>query len=188
MKDNYLILVNQEQPLPQFFQPGQLILGRDNVYLEEQTHLKLMALLNEIDGQQSIRLVNGFRSIEEQQLLYDTSVKEFGMTYTKKYVAKPLCSEHHTGLAVDLTTSSANETHLISPEFDWQKNKLVQLFLTKMSDFGFIQRYPEGKEHLTGISYEPWHFRYVGRQHSKKMQALDLCLEEYVLQLGADVQ
>ena len=50
--------------------------------------------------------------------------------------------------------------------------------------YGFIQRYPEGKEHITGIDYEPWHYRYVGRTHAEKMKGLGLCLEEYVVYLA----
>ena len=88
---------------------------------------------------------------------------------TAQRVAKVGASEHHLGLAVDLDGSSAMEAWMA--EHCW--------------DYGFILRYPEGTTELTGIIYEPWHFRYVGTELAQELKALGLCMEAYMEMLTA---
>lgn len=85
-------------------------------------------------------------------------------------VAYPGTSEHELGLAVDL--NSVEETFEHTKQFQWLQ--------THAEEYGFILRYPKDKEDITGIIYEPWHYRYVGVEHAKKMNSLDMCLEEYI--------
>ena len=87
----------------------------------------------------------------------------------EKWVAKPGTSEHELGLAVD-----------INAEGQTDGNRLYQWLAEHSWKYGFILRYPAEKEEITGIDYEPWHFRYVGKQAAKEMYEQDLCLEEYV--------
>ena len=95
---------------------------------------------------------------------------EDALEAAKDWVALPGTSEHQLGLAVDI---NADVTLSTSEEvYDW--------FAKHAHEYGFILRYPEGKEDITGISYEPWHFRYVGLEAAQEIYAQGLCLEEYI--------
>ncbi len=144
----------------------------DRICLEQ-----LDALLEAVSGKDGIVVVSGYRDLAEQTEIYADSLQENGPEYTAKFVALPGCSEHHTGLAVDVG-SAAGGLDFIAPEFP--DDGVCGAFKSKAAKFGFVQRYKAHKEHLTGISCEPWHFRYVGAAHAEKMEELDLCLEEYV--------
>lgn len=121
--------------------------------------------------------VSGYRSLKEQTELYNASLKENGEEFTRKYVALPNHSEHQTGLAIDL---GLNGPHIdfIRPDFPY--DGICEAFRQAAPDYGFIQRYTEEKERITGIAHEPWHFRYVGYPHSRLIAAQGLCLEEYI--------
>lgn len=96
----------------------------------------------------------------------------------------PGTSDHQTGLAVDIVqTSLPYKYSLLIQEFG--ETDAGKWLAENCYRFGFVLRFPEGKEDITGIIYEPWHFRYVGRTHALKMQELDLCLEEYVEYLNS---
>lgn len=138
---------------------------------------RLDALLDAAGGKTGIVIVSGYRDLAEQTEIYDSSLRENGAEYTAKFVALPGCSEHHTGLAVDVG-SAAGGLDFIAPEFP--DDGVCGAFKAKAAEFGFVQRYKAHKEHLTGISCEPWHFRYVGAPHAVIMEERDLCLEEYV--------
>lgn len=102
---------------------------------------------------------------------------ENGAEFTRKYVALPGCSEHQTGLAIDLALR-ADSIDFIRPEFPY--DGICGRFRALAADYGFVERYQSGKEDITGIAAEPWHFRYVGRPHARIMCDMGLCLEEYV--------
>ncbi|MCQ4087636.1 D-alanyl-D-alanine carboxypeptidase family protein [Saccharibacillus sp. JS10] len=142
---------------------------------------RLDALLEAIGGKTDIVVVSGYRDLAEQTEIYSSSLEENGAEYTAKFVALPGCSEHHTGLAVDVG-SAAGGLDFIAPEFP--DDGVCGAFKAKAAEFGFVQRYKAHKERLTGISCEPWHFRYVGAPHAAIMEERDLCLEEYVEGLG----
>ena len=91
---------------------------------------------------------------------------------TAQYIAVPGTSEHSLGLAVDL--NSLEESFEQTAQFKW--------LIEHCAEYGFILRYPKDKEDITGISYEPWHYRYVGEDHAAKIMEQGLCLEEYVQQ------
>lgn len=140
----------------------------------------LCRLLDAIDEKEEIIPVSGWRSYTEQTEIWDSSIAENGMEFTREYVALPGCSEHQTGLAIDLALIS-EQIDFIRPDFPHEG--VCEAFRRTMNDFGFVERYPEGKEAITGIAYEPWHFRYVGIPHAAVMTDHGWTLEEYVDQL-----
>lgn len=126
-------------------------------------------------GSKTVNLVAGWRSEETQQHLFDQSAARNGQDHARRYVALPGCSEHHTGLAVDFSLYFPDGTSADfagEGEYGWITENAPR--------YGFVLRYPEGKETLTGIACEPWHFRYVGIPHAAAMTELGLCLEEYI--------
>lgn len=174
-----LILVNKDWPLNA--EPGDKSLaplecGNEAVMLECQTAKMLAKTLSAIDCGNEIVAVSGFRTMREQQRIYDRSLRENGIRFTLDYVALPGCSEHQTGLAVDMALNSA-DIDIIRPHFPYEG--ICQRFRKKAADYGFIERYPAGSEHKTHIAHEPWHFRYVGYPHSRIMTDDGLTLEEY---------
>jgi D-alanyl-D-alanine dipeptidase/carboxypeptidase len=114
--------------------------------------------------------------MREQQRIYNKSMRENGRRFTREYVAIPGCSEHQTGLAVDMAINAA-DIDFIRPHFPYQG--ICQRFRKTASDYGFIERYPAGSEHITHIAHEPWHFRYVGYPHSRIITDKQMTLEEY---------
>ena len=120
---------------------------------------------------------DGYRSAAEQRRLYDAARAEHGEAFARAFVAPPGGSEHQTGLAVDLAQNAA-QIDPIRPLFP--DTGACGRFRRLAAEYGFIERYPAGKEHVTGIAHEPWHFRYVGHPHARIMAEYGLCLEEYI--------
>ncbi len=127
-------------------------------------------------GKTDVNIVAGWRSYEDQVYLYQNAVDTKGQAHADAYLALPGCSEHHTGLAVDL--DSYNIEDGTSGGFDG--NGEYAWAVEHAWEYGFIQRYPPEKSGITGIDYESWHFRYVGLPHADIMQTQNLCLEEYI--------
>ena len=107
-------------------------------------------------------------------------MEENGKEYTVKYVAPPDGSEHQTGLAIDLA-ENLTDIDFIAPEFPY--TGICQLFRQLAPRYGFVERYQQRKETITGVAQEPWHFRYVGRPHASLMQMHNFALEEYLAYL-----
>ena len=135
----------------------------------------------------SLRIVSTYRTAARSDYLYTSKVSEYqALGYSEedaaveaaRWVAPPRQSEHNAGLAIDVVSRDYDQVYgdLMHefedfPAFTWLSEHCAE--------FGFILRYPEDKQEITGITYEPWHYRYVGVEHAQKMQELDLCLEEY---------
>ena len=102
--------------------------------------------------------------------------KKEGEAFTKQFVAKPGCSEHETGLAIDLARAARN-IDFIRPHLPY--DGACGRFRALAAKYGFIQRYRAEKTAVTGIACEPWHFRYVGAPHAQLIEQNGLCLEEY---------
>lgn len=173
-----LILVNHRY---EYREPSDRVLapvceGVPEILLERQAVALLGNLMEHIHGWRSIVPVSGWRSLVEQQQIWDDSMEENGKDFTETYVALPGHSEHQTGLAIDLGLKQAS-IDFIRPEFPY--SGICGTFRQKAADFGFVERYPRGKEDVTGIGHEPWHFRYVGVPHASIMTNLGLTLEEY---------
>ena len=159
---------------------GDLVPVREeapHILLRRRAARLLEELMGSIGGWEGIVPVSGWRSGQEQQELWDSSLRDHGKAFTEQYVAAPGCSEHQTGLAIDLGRKQGN-MDFIRPEFPYEG--LCQKFRRAAARFGFVERYPRGKEAVTGIAHEPWHFRYVGVPHAASMGQEGLTLEEYV--------
>ena len=187
------ILVNKTHPVGNDYQPGDLVYLRNVlpsslVYVkgsEIQGDRTAAAALQEmfeaakIDGVTGWQISAGYRSYQYQQELFDKQVaayvsegkkKSDAISATKLTVANPGESEHHTGLAFDITVADTIF-----------KGTEQQKWLAKNCwDYGFVIRYQEDKESITGFIAECWHIRYVGVQHSVTMRDQNLCLEEYL--------
>ena len=173
-----LILVNPTHPLRP--QPGPELVPADphrpGVLLERRCARLLRACVQAVGGGGGIVPVSGWRSQAEQQAIWDDTMEREGEDFTRKYVALPGCSEHQTGLAIDLG-EAAGEIDFIRPRFP--EDGVCGAFRRAAAGYGFIQRYRREKEAVTTIAEEPWHFRYVGAPHAARMEENGLCLEEY---------
>jgi len=142
----------------------------------------------------NLYLRSGYRAIKLQQTYYDASVKSYksqGLSDEEasakalEYLQYPGASEHHTGLALDIisvewqnTVEDLNATFENTDAFKWlDKNA---------AEYGFIIRYPKDKENITGIKYEPWHYRYVGKEVAAYLKEKGLTLEEYSEKIKSD--
>ena len=174
-----LLLVNAAHPMPDSPPPDLVCVDSrwPKVQLERRAARLLTACIRAAGGERSIVPVSGWRCREEQQAIWDDTLAREGERFTRQYVALPGCSEHQTGLAIDLGLA-AEEIDFIRPHFPY--DGVCGVFRQLAADYGFVLRYPPGKEAITGISHEPWHFRYVGVPHAKFMAERGLVLEEYV--------
>lgn len=174
-----LILVNKKSPFRDDICNVPLVPldeEKDAVLMERQSAGLLNKLIEETNAKERIIAVSGWRSKAEQADIYEQSIKKNGRKFTQKYVAFPGCSEHHTGLAVDLA-ENRTEIDFIRPDFPYEG--ICGNFREKAAMFGFVERYPRGKEKITGIAWEPWHFRYVGIPHALIMRQREMVFEEY---------
>lgn len=187
MKDaDYLYVVNGFNPIVSDEKSVQKTLipfmDYDKIYLEKNTAFMLSKLLAACGANKGIIPISGYRTKKEQEEIYRNSIKENGLDFTSKYVAYPNTSEHQTGLAIDVALNK-KDIDFLCPDFP--DNGICKKFRELAPKHGFILRYPEGKEHITKISHEPWHFRYVGIPYAKIITAKKLCLEEYInLEIG----
>lgn len=149
----------------------------DKILLDRDAVKHLSCLMNRINGWGQIVAVSGWRSMQEQTEIYSDSLKDNGRSFTEKYVAHPGHSEHQTGLAIDLALKQEH-IDFICPDFPYKG--ICQTFRHDAVSYGFIERYPENKENVTGIAHEPWHFRYVGVPHAEIMVKHGFVLEEYI--------
>lgn len=175
-----LILVNKNYPIKNEIQISELETFNDkysDIKLEKNTNKYLQLTLKEINSLDKIVPVSGYRTYQEQVEIYNSSLKDNGVEFTKKYVALPNSSEHQTGLAIDLGLN-IGEIDFIRPSFP--HNNICENFRNVSVYFGFIERYKDDKTDITNISSEEWHFRFVGYPHSIIMKEKNLCLEEYI--------
>lgn len=187
-RDGDLILVNGDHPWEN--SPENLVsvlknsngcynVSDYNVKLNSRVCEALNSWLGEFYrnyGDTDILVASGYRSLETQQSIYEEDAEKNGKSVTEKWVALPGSSEHHTGLALDMSIYDAEEK--ISYEFKGEG--VYENLLDTCCNYGFILRYPQDKAEITGIDYEPWHFRYVGKGHSQYITENRLCLEEYI--------
>lgn len=187
--DQFLILVNSESTITSDYVPADLVTtvnakaGYESTQLNATADKALTALLKEAaeNGYTRIRMSSGYRSYALQSWWFnhykdqyrskypdESSLEEYVLTFS----AKPGTSEHQTGLALDMYDTDDNSTFAGTPSANWLAENAHK--------FGFILRYPEGKESITGIMYESWHFRFVGRTVATEIYENGWTLEEYL--------
>ena len=181
-----LILVNSDHPLPDGFSVPQLTQLRSNQFVDSRVYPALQQMMDDARAEGLEPLIcSSYRDWETQIALYEAEVQDWlGKGYSQeaaeveaaKWVARPGTSEHQTGLTVDIVDLSYQ---LLD---EAQENTPVQRWLmAHCAESGFILRYPTDKSALTGVGYEPWHYRYVGVEAAREIMENGLCLEEYLL-------
>jgi len=123
----------------------------------------------------SVLLSSGYRSYDTQSWLFRRKADEYGEEVAQTIVARPGTSEHQTGLCCDIT-----DRYYAEKGWDLENTALYQWMSRHCQEYGFIVRFPKGKEDVTGIIYEPWHFRYVGVEAATYITEHDLTLEEFL--------
>lgn len=177
---NHLLLVNRHHPLPESCTaPDLAVISPEfpSIQIQSEAAVMLTDLLRTLHAEDRIVPVSGYRTMEEQKQIFSDSLRENGEEFTYQYVAVPGCSEHQTGLAIDLG-EKREEIDFIRPDFPY--TGICQTFRELAPQYGFVERYPKGKEEVTGIAWEPWHFRYVGCPHAQIMTEHGWVLEEYL--------
>lgn len=177
--NDILVLVNKNNQLSSSYVPNDLE-EISNVYANEGKQLRKSAkeAFENLSKDASllgyrIVAVSTYRDYSYQKKLFEYYVKEKGLDYALTCSSKPGHSEHQTGLAVDVEGSNRDYDYFEeSDEFLWMKENA--------HNYGFILRYPKGKEFITGFKYEPWHYRYVGKEVAKYIYENNLTLEEYL--------
>lgn len=172
------ILVNKKNKLPKNYIPNDLELvnckySSKEIYLRKRAkrYFELMCKKAKKNNLNIIG-VSGYRSYEYQDKLYNNYIKEKGYQYASLCSAKAGCSEHQTGLAIDVSDISLDYDNFDqTKEFTWT--------LENSHKYGFILRYPKNKTNITGFKYEPWHYRYIGKKIAKYIYQNNITLEEY---------
>lgn len=124
-----------------------------------------------------IDIAGAYRSLERQENIFLEFMKKYGLDYAEEVVAMPGTSEHHAGLAIDIIINIDGNWIVENDELI-KEEEIFKKIHSSLKYFGFILRYPKGKEDITGYPYEPWHIRYVGIDVAKNMG--DITLEEYL--------
>jgi D-alanyl-D-alanine carboxypeptidase len=192
--ESVTVLVNKQNKLPDDYDPADLVYPdvrftfKEKIEKREMRKVaadaleKLFAAADD-DGV-PLAGVSAYRSFARQKSLFEAYVKKDGLEKARTYSAYPGTSEHETGLAIDVSGSdgkcAATDCFGGTKEAKWLAEHSYE--------YGFIIRYPEGKEDITGYKYEPWHIRYVGLDAAKEMHDKDLTLEEYTNALEVSAQ
>ena len=184
--ENQLTLVNKVFALPEEYIPGDLVrpdvefsFGNQDIeksYMRQEAASALEKMFADAKNQEiHLFAVSGYRSYQRQDDNFHNKVNKMGEVEAAKYVAHPGNSEHQTGLAMDISSQSANfrltEQFGETTEGKW--------LMENAHRFGFILRYPKGLETITGYNYEPWHYRYVGEKAAMEIYKNQITLEEY---------
>ena len=170
-----LVLVNKYHGLPEVYVPELEKLGGrygvGSMVPKAAAAFRAMADAAKQDGI-SLRSVSAYRSYQTQQGLYQHYVSIDGKANAQRYSARPGYSEHQTGLALDINTASISAHFENTAEYAWLRANGAR--------FGFLLRYPQEKESITGYRYEPWHYRYVGQAIARTCMDQGLTYEEYL--------
>lgn len=178
------ILVNKKNPVGEQYKPDNLVIPNvkfSEAGVLEKKHMNYTAayflkLLFKAAEEENIHLVavSGYRSYNRQKVLYNNYVRQHGQEATDRFSAKPGYSEHQTGLAMDVSAKSVGYGLVTA----FGNTKEGQWLAHHAHEYGFIIRYPQDKEHITGYMYEPWHIRYVGKELATYLYINQVTLEE----------
>ena len=181
---NYKIVVNKEKPYNKEdfsnIEYKSITNSLKEEYLLEKRTLKAYLLLKkELESKNIfIDIIGGLRTLEEQQKIIDDYKVKYGKDYIDRYVAPIGSSEHHTGLCLDIGLIINNKL-LYENSLLFKEEEIYKKVIEVLPNYGFILRYPKGKESITGYNYEPWHYRYVGKTTATIITENNLTLEEY---------
>ncbi|MGM0864875.1 MAG: M15 family metallopeptidase [Bacillota bacterium] len=182
---NLLALVNKEYALDEY-KPTDLVRPKvpfvfgnqelEKAYLRKEAAVQLEEMFAEAKSQGILlTAISGYRSYEYQKMLLEREIAQFGEEKAVMAVAPPGQSEHQSGLAMDISSQSNN----FQVNIEFADTKEGKWLAENAYKFGFILRYPEDKVSITQYQYEPWHFRYVGKDAAKVIHENDWSLEEY---------
>lgn len=171
--DNILALVNKEYALPGTYEPSDLVIPNVKFSFDEKIQKRYIRkeaakALEELfkagkEKGYELAAVSGYRAYDRQEVIFNNEVSQKGEKKAKEAVAYPGQSEHQTGLAMDISSRSngfeLNEVFGGTDDGKWVQDHAYE--------YGFIIRYPKGKEDVTKYEYEPWHLRYVGKKQPK---------------------
>ena len=170
-----LVLVNKYNKLPDNYEASDLI-TLDSKYssngqkVKNEIYINLVNMFNDAkENGLSMKVVSGYRTHKLQNTLFTNSTKRNGLEHALLYSAKPGHSEHQTGYAIDINT--VQDSFANTKEYEYLINNSYK--------YGFIERYPKGKEYITGYGYEPWHYRYVGIEAANIIHEKNITFEEY---------
>lgn len=180
-----LLLVNRDHPLPEDYNIPVFTELKNGHAVDSRIYPELQAMMDAAreEGLEPL-ICSSYRPWERQQELYIQKAREYvsaghsweaALELAQGWVQKPGCSEHQTGMAldiVDIKYQLLDETQA--------ETQLQQWLMKHCHKYGFILRYPKGKENLTGVNYEPWHYRYVGKEAAEVIMKDGICLEEYI--------
>ena len=173
------VLVNKHRQLSDKYKPSDLVkvsskYASDSDILSSKVALDAFIKMYNAIKKDDLGIVinSGFRSYEEQEELCNLYRSLYGDNYVERYVAKAGFSEHQTGLAFDIGSTSSN-VFANSKEYEWMQDNAYK--------YGFIQRFPKGYEEVTGFRSEPWHYRYVGVKAAKYIHDNKITYEEYYM-------
>lgn len=179
-----LLLVNSSNAIPDGYAPTELTELSNGQSVDKRIYPSLQSMFDDARAQGVYPVVSsGYRTAKQQQSEMDDKIQEYigdgksddeARTLAATYVAQVGYSEHEAGLAIDIV-AKANKSD-DDTVWAWMKEHCAE--------YGFILRYPEDKEGVTGMSYEPWHFRYVGVEAAQKIMGAGITLEEYLGQVN----
>ena len=179
-----LLLVNSSNAIPNGYAPTELTELSNGQSVDKRIYPSLQSMFDDARAQGVYPVVSsGYRTAKQQQSEMDDKIQEYiddgksedeARALAATYVAQVGYSEHEAGLAIDIV-AKANKSD-DDTVWAWMKEHCAE--------YGFILRYPEGKEGVTGMSYEPWHFRYVGVEAAQKIMGAGITLEEYLGQVN----
>lgn len=183
--ESITVVVNKQRRLPDGYEPPDLVEPNVDFYAgegdpkrklrkEAADALEELFAMAEAEGLELVA-VSGYRSYERQEAIYQNNVNKNGEEHANQYSAKPGTSEHQTGLAMDVASSQL--VSVLEPSFI--ETSEGQWLHDNAHKAGFIIRYPDGKEDITGYNYEPWHLRYVGKELAKEIYEQQVTLEEF---------
>lgn len=179
-----LLLVNGEHPLPEDFTVPELTQLKNGHAIDSRAYPSLQAMMDaaRAEGLQPL-ICSSYRTWDKQTKLFEAKTQLYmnqGYSRTEaeeqaaQWVARPGASEHQMGLAVDIVDMS----YQLLDEAQ-EETAVQQWLMAHCAEYGFILRYPTEKSALTGVNYEPWHYRYVGQEAAQAIMEQGICLEEY---------
>lgn len=182
-------IVNKYYKLEDTFVPSDLVYINDTysgtndlAYKYRKHQMRQVAYNDFIDLKKAcakqgfnLYVVSGYRSTKWQSEIYNNMVNTYNVERADQTCSRPGHSEHTTGLSCDIALDNYSFEEVVNhPQYSW--------FIEQLADYGFIIRYPEGKENLTGYEYESWHIRYLGKDLAKKVTSSNLTYDEYYAQ------